>query len=1339
MEVGFLMKAHISALALVCLALFTGCGGGSSTPIQTPPPQAATINGISPSSVEAGAAAVTLQVTGTSFVSGSEVTFNGANLATTFGSATSLSATIPASSLTGGQTAQVAVNNPGAAASGTVAFLVNSPTPTLISATPSAVAEGRSASVTLTGTGFESNSAVQLNGVAVNSTFVNSTTLTANFTAANLGQAGSGQLTVVNPAPQGGASPAIALEITQPIPVLQSISPASILAGAGAVTVTITGSSFTATAEVTANGSPVTLSSQTPTSISFPLTAASDAQTGSISLIVTNPGVNPESSGAQTIAVVTTPTVSLLYPSGAALGSPDQTINVYGTNFSPVSVVEWNGAALSTTYQSSSQLMAVVPAIDIARFNNASIIVSTPIGYPASPGFAASTSLPFSTYLSLPNNDIAYNPVDGLVYASVPGSGPGNLGNCIVGFDPIDGNIVKTIPVGSEPGRIAISDDGTQLFAGLNGAAAVRQVNLATATAGVQFSLGPATVVGTPTTVEAIAALPGEPNSVAVFDNDATVTIFDSGVARANTSFGITNGYLYESNGSLSFGASASTLYASSYLGGLYALSVDATGVTAGKALSTNIIGGFQVQYDNGRLYLSNGTVLDAGTANQLGEFFAATNQVATGPVVSDSTLGLAFVAGSNFSSAPQLAAFSESTFNPAGSIPVSNAGFQKIVRWGQNGLAASNPTQIYVVQSPIVKDLSSSPADLAVTISAPSTATTGSAMTWTARLVNNGPGKAQGITFNSSLADSVIVESVTPSQGTCAGGNQVNCNLGSLANGSTATVTITAIPSTAGTVESTAAVSSISFDPAQGNNQSTASITITGGLYSRVPMVTAISPALVQAGSGSFTLTVTGSGFNNNSTVQVNGQSEPTTPVSDTTLTANIDGSAIANYGWAPVTVSSPSPGGGVSQVAPLTIYALVNVPASAIAFDPFTRKIYATLPSASTTYTGNSIVAVDPATGSVGMPIVVGSEPDIMAETSDGNYLYVGLRGAASLGRFNLVTQALDSTIPLNLNQFGYTTVAAGSMAAMPGSDSSLAISTAQSGHLGIFDVSGNSGSFRTSLTGGSNPIFLDAAHLDLLNYGLDQYSVDANGLTAIGNGATGVNLAGFSGLGPQTAVLNGGLLYGVGGGIANPFSTPPSQVATLNVNGLYGLAVAPDAPASTDFLVLENAAGSFWFELFRYNTTQYVAEDALTLPADSNGGELGYDMLRWGQDGIALRAYGDFGNTSFPTQILLIHGPFVLPAELNSHPSPQLTGANPTTIAAKSGNTILTLTGSGFMPGAVALWKGSPRTTSFISETQLSVAIAAGDVATAGSGTITAQNPNSAASGPVTVTVN
>ena len=130
---------------------------------------------------------------------------------------------------------------------------------------------------------------------------------------------------------------------------------------------------------------------------------------------------------------------------------------------------------------------------------------------------------------------------------------------------------------------------------------------------------------------------------------------------------------------------------------------------------------------------------------------------------------------------------------------------------------------------------------------------------------------------------------------------------------------------------------------------------------------------------------------------------------------------SQIVNYGWAAITVSNPLPGGGISQMQPLTIYGLVNVPASGLLFDPYSQLLYATIPSTATNLTGNSVVSIDPVTGKVGTPIPIGSEPTVMTETSDGNYLWVGLSGADSIAQFELLHHSLKSTVPLAIQRMG------------------------------------------------------------------------------------------------------------------------------------------------------------------------------------------------------------------------------------------------------------------------------------------------------------------------------
>jgi hypothetical protein len=72
--------------------------------------------------------------------------------------------------------------------------------------------------------------------------------------------------------------------------------------------------------------------------------------------------------------------------------------------------------------------------------------------------------------------------------------------------------------------------------------------------------------------------------------------------------------------------------------------------------------------------------------------------------------------------------------------------------------------------------------------------------------------------------------------------------------------------------------------------------------------------PASVAPGGAAFTLTVNGTGFVSASVVKWNGQSQPTTFVSQSQLKVQVSSSQIANPSTACVTVFSPAPGGGTS-----------------------------------------------------------------------------------------------------------------------------------------------------------------------------------------------------------------------------------------------------------------------------------------------------------------------------------------------------------------------------------------------------------------------------------------
>ena len=734
-----------------------------------------------------------------------------------------------------------------------------------------------------------------------------------------------------NPGPSGSTSAAKTLTIVSP-PVISSVSPTSIQAATSqtsTATVTITGSNFASNATVIVNGQTLTIVSQTSTQIVATLGYNQLYGAGEVKLYAANPGPGNVYVLSQpaTVNVINPAAPFTVYPSSAALGSADLKVSISGSGFFADSVVQWNGTPLATTYSSSTGLSAVIPAALLSVAGTATLTISTPENM----GAAGSTQ-GFSTYIALPINDLVWNSKDGLLYATIAGRAGNGLGNNLVGIDPTTGTVQRQIFVGSEPNRLALSDDGTQAFVGLDGAGAVRQVNLQTGTAGVPWSLGGTQGIYVPPyTASGLAALPGQPNSVAVYAINGVVTIYDSGVARPKSSSGLST-YFDSNSGALAFGSSASTLYlsATTFSSYIYRFSVDSTGITAYTQLPSSG-GGRTLQYDNGRLYFPNGVVADATTGATLGQFsmtssYSSTPVAASGPVVSDSALNRAWVVPANYTSnSSEIIGYDETTFNPVITLPVTGIGAistttsgsqyqQDLVRWGQNGLAFHTPDQLYLLHGSYVKDTSSSPADLQVTAQVPSTVSTGTAFSYQLQVTNLGTSDAQGVLLTTRLPSALIYGSTTASQGSCSGNGVLYCDLGAIKNGASATVTVSATPAEAGSIQINASIDSQSFDPNSSNNQASATTTASGSPFSPAPTVSTLSPNLVAAGSSSFTLTVNGGGFTSASVIQWNGTALSTTLVSAGQLTTTVDSSLIQQLGWGTVTVSSAAPGGGNS-----------------------------------------------------------------------------------------------------------------------------------------------------------------------------------------------------------------------------------------------------------------------------------------------------------------------------------------------------------------------------------------------------------------------------------------
>lgn len=120
--------------------------------------------------------------------------------------------------------------------------------------------------------------------------------------------------------------------------------------------------------------------------------------------------------------------------------------------------------------------------------------------------------------LQMPANDLVYSSATQRIYASVagePNGVAGSLSGTITIIDPATATIEKSIPIGKNPNKLALSSDGKTLYVALTGESAVRRFDTITQTAGSKFTLN-SNYPGYPTIVHDMAVRPGSNNVVAL-------------------------------------------------------------------------------------------------------------------------------------------------------------------------------------------------------------------------------------------------------------------------------------------------------------------------------------------------------------------------------------------------------------------------------------------------------------------------------------------------------------------------------------------------------------------------------------------------------------------------------------------------------------------------------------------------------------------------------------------------------------------------------------------------------------------------------------------------------
>ena len=391
----FRVWATFTLLGLIA----AGCGGGGNNSSPAPPAPAPSVilTTLAPKTAVAGSADLIVTATGSGYTTSSVLKWNGTALMTNYVSATSLTATIPASDLATPGTISVTVadSSSGDAGSAVVTFTISDQTaPTIVSLAPSMLIAGdTNFQLTITGTNFAPTAKVLWNGTAIPSTFDSATQLTAQVTAAQIAAATSVAVTVVNDAAAGGTSNVSTFTVTSapPAPTLTSVSPSSVPAGS-AVTLTLTGTRFTPSTAVLINDSVLPSAYVSSTQITVGPTAFNYTSGTSLSLTVQDPASGYVPSNAVTLDVTPAiPVAASLAPATVIAAQGALSLTVSGQYFTSTAVVYFNGNSRPTTLNNQGQLVAQLTAQDVAVAGTASITVEDPAS-----GSVPSNSLSFA-------------------------------------------------------------------------------------------------------------------------------------------------------------------------------------------------------------------------------------------------------------------------------------------------------------------------------------------------------------------------------------------------------------------------------------------------------------------------------------------------------------------------------------------------------------------------------------------------------------------------------------------------------------------------------------------------------------------------------------------------------------------------------------------------------------------------------------------------------------------------------------------------------------------------------------------------------------------------------
>ena len=362
-----------------------GPGGGVSAALPflvlAPMP---VIDSLGRDTITADQGGIALDIYGHSFSNTATVNVKGSPHPTTWISANHLQITLYVSDLaTPGQDSITAVNpGPGrrVSAPAVLDVLPAPPVPHIAGIRPdSVITTSGAVTIQVVGSGFTRKTSATVGNGSRTVQFQNDTSILVTLAPGDVADAlTTYYLTLTTPPPGGGTSNAWPIDVWNPIPRLDSISPDTIFADSGTFVITFFGSGFVRGSGVVLGPLGQTTQFVDTTRLRVTLTKANSSGSGTASARVVTSYRGGTSASLPFTLLALRPHIDSITPTVDSVGSSDQGVVVWGRHLDPAAQVSVNGALVPLQFNSTSESWALIPASIFARPDTLHVAVINP-------------------------------------------------------------------------------------------------------------------------------------------------------------------------------------------------------------------------------------------------------------------------------------------------------------------------------------------------------------------------------------------------------------------------------------------------------------------------------------------------------------------------------------------------------------------------------------------------------------------------------------------------------------------------------------------------------------------------------------------------------------------------------------------------------------------------------------------------------------------------------------------------------------------------------------------------------------------------------------------------